>query len=178
MKLLAPVSKPDKVLCVGMNYKEHCDELKIPRRIQPIIFSKFASTIIGPFDNIVRPTCSEVSFIEMSRFPARLKHSINRCHTLNGINHRHSIGKWNLSLSSGKKPNKFNWKMHSIMFWGTWLDRIWRLGTWWRRISTAGNICWVGGIEAPRRGLFTILFWGGYFYTRDSFSSTIDPSFP
>jgi 2-keto-4-pentenoate hydratase/2-oxohepta-3-ene-1,7-dioic acid hydratase in catechol pathway len=39
-----------------MNYQEHCDELKIPHPVHPIVFNKFASTIIGPFDNITKPT--------------------------------------------------------------------------------------------------------------------------
>ncbi|XP_053125589.1 fumarylacetoacetate hydrolase domain-containing protein 2-like isoform X2 [Hemicordylus capensis] len=54
--LLAPVTNPDKVICVGMNYVDHCTEqnVKIPK--EPIIFSKFASSIVGPFDEIIHPT--------------------------------------------------------------------------------------------------------------------------
>ncbi|RZC33850.1 FAA hydrolase domain containing protein [Asbolus verrucosus] len=59
VRLMAPVTKPDKILCVGMNYKEHCNELNMPYPLEPIIFSKFASTIVGPGDNIIKPSCSE-----------------------------------------------------------------------------------------------------------------------
>ncbi|XP_068776662.1 oxaloacetate tautomerase FAHD2B, mitochondrial-like [Struthio camelus] len=53
--LLAPVTGPDKVICVGMNYKDHCleQDVKIPK--EPIIFSKFPSAIAGPFDDIAHP---------------------------------------------------------------------------------------------------------------------------
>lgn len=61
MRLLAPVGDPEKVICVGLNYRDHCLEqnVKIPK--EPIIFNKFPSTIIGPFDDIVHPEESSVS---------------------------------------------------------------------------------------------------------------------
>ncbi|XP_027766574.1 fumarylacetoacetate hydrolase domain-containing protein 2A-like, partial [Empidonax traillii] len=53
--LLAPVGDPEKLICVGLNYRDHCQEqgLKVPK--EPIIFSKFPSAITGPFDDIVLP---------------------------------------------------------------------------------------------------------------------------
>ncbi|XP_050190370.1 fumarylacetoacetate hydrolase domain-containing protein 2-like, partial [Myiozetetes cayanensis] len=54
-RLLAPVGDPEKLICVGLNYRDHCQEqgLKVPK--EPIIFSKFPSAIAGPFDDIVHP---------------------------------------------------------------------------------------------------------------------------
>ena len=55
VKVLAPVPRPPKLICVGLNYRDHALEtgLKIPDR--PTIFSKFPSTVIGPGDAIVLP---------------------------------------------------------------------------------------------------------------------------
>ncbi|NXY00647.1 FAHD2 protein, partial [Centropus bengalensis] len=55
VQLLAPIADPEKLICVGLNYRDHCLEqgAKIPK--EPIIFSKFPSAITGPFDDIVRP---------------------------------------------------------------------------------------------------------------------------
>ncbi|XP_064328905.1 fumarylacetoacetate hydrolase domain-containing protein 2-like isoform X1 [Phalacrocorax carbo] len=55
VRLLAPVGDPEKVICVGLNYRDHCLEqnAKVPK--EPIIFNKFPSAIIGPFDDIVHP---------------------------------------------------------------------------------------------------------------------------
>ncbi|XP_069733735.1 oxaloacetate tautomerase Fahd2a, mitochondrial-like [Phaenicophaeus curvirostris] len=55
VQLLAPIGDPEKVICVGLNYRDHCLEqgAKIPQ--DPIIFSKFPSAIAGPFDDIVHP---------------------------------------------------------------------------------------------------------------------------
>ncbi|KAF1564615.1 Fumarylacetoacetate hydrolase domain-containing protein 2, partial [Eudyptes schlegeli] len=61
VRLLAPVGDPEKVICVGLNYRDHCleQDVKVPK--EPIIFSKFPSAIIGPFDDIVHPQESSVS---------------------------------------------------------------------------------------------------------------------
>ncbi|XP_040126666.2 fumarylacetoacetate hydrolase domain-containing protein 2 isoform X2 [Ictidomys tridecemlineatus] len=56
---LAPVTRPDKVVCVGMNYVDHCKEQNVPVPKEPIIFSKFASSIVGPYDAVVLPPESQ-----------------------------------------------------------------------------------------------------------------------
>uniref|UniRef100_A0A1B6CY00 Fumarylacetoacetase-like C-terminal domain-containing protein n=2 Tax=Clastoptera arizonana TaxID=38151 RepID=A0A1B6CY00_9HEMI len=56
VELLAPVTKPDKIICVGLNYKAHCDDLNLPYPVEPCIFNKFPSTIIGPNSAIIHPT--------------------------------------------------------------------------------------------------------------------------
>lgn len=48
MNLVAPIHGMDKVLCVGLNYKDHCEEQNLKPPEVPIIFSKFSSTVIGP----------------------------------------------------------------------------------------------------------------------------------
>ncbi|VEN54027.1 unnamed protein product [Callosobruchus maculatus] len=53
--LLSPITKPDKVVCVGLNYSGHCAEQNIPHPKEPMFFSKFSSVIIGPNDNVVIP---------------------------------------------------------------------------------------------------------------------------
>ncbi|XP_041534992.1 fumarylacetoacetate hydrolase domain-containing protein 2A [Microtus oregoni] len=52
---LAPVTRPDKVVCVGMNYADHCKEQNVRVPKEPIIFSKFSSSIVGPYDEIILP---------------------------------------------------------------------------------------------------------------------------
>ncbi|KAM6331281.1 oxaloacetate tautomerase FAHD2A, mitochondrial-like isoform 1-T4 [Alca torda] len=55
VRLLAPVGDPQKVIAVGLNYRDHCWEQGVSVPKEPIIFSKFPSAIIGPFDDIVHP---------------------------------------------------------------------------------------------------------------------------
>ncbi|XP_023950103.2 fumarylacetoacetate hydrolase domain-containing protein 2 [Bicyclus anynana] len=52
IELAAPVHGIDKVLCVGLNYKDHCEEQKLTPPEVPMIFSKFSSTIVGPKDAV------------------------------------------------------------------------------------------------------------------------------
>lgn len=49
---LAPVQFPDKVLCVGMNYVDHCLEQNIPPPKEPVFFNKFASSLAGAYDSV------------------------------------------------------------------------------------------------------------------------------
>jgi 2-keto-4-pentenoate hydratase/2-oxohepta-3-ene-1,7-dioic acid hydratase in catechol pathway len=59
VKLLAPIPRPGKLICVGLNYRDHAIEsgMEIPK--VPTIFNKFASSVIGPGDDIVLPKNSE-----------------------------------------------------------------------------------------------------------------------
>ncbi|MGE7544410.1 fumarylacetoacetate hydrolase family protein [Sporosarcina newyorkensis] len=52
VKVEAPVTAPGKIICVGHNYREHILEMgrEIPK--YPVVFAKFANTIIGPEDDI------------------------------------------------------------------------------------------------------------------------------
>ena len=53
-KILAPIV-PEKIICLGKNYSEHAREMgqAIPK--EPVLFGKFASTVIGPGQEIVKP---------------------------------------------------------------------------------------------------------------------------
>ncbi|WP_067477720.1 fumarylacetoacetate hydrolase family protein [Nocardia amamiensis] len=52
VRLVAPVPDPAKVLCVGLNYKDHVAETGRALPDYPDVFAKFASTMIGPDDAI------------------------------------------------------------------------------------------------------------------------------
>ncbi|XP_071445139.1 oxaloacetate tautomerase fahd2, mitochondrial [Hetaerina americana] len=59
VSIKAPIIGPDKVVCVGMNYSDHCKEQNAPIPEEPVIFNKFPSSIIGPYDPIPFPTTSK-----------------------------------------------------------------------------------------------------------------------
>jgi 2-keto-4-pentenoate hydratase/2-oxohepta-3-ene-1,7-dioic acid hydratase in catechol pathway len=54
-----PVPDPDKIICIGQNYKDHCAEQGVPLPTRPIIFTKFVTSLTGPRDPIVLPRASE-----------------------------------------------------------------------------------------------------------------------
>lgn len=55
VKLLAPIASPPKIICLGLNYKDHAAEQNAPIPDEPIIFFKPRTAIIGPNENIVKP---------------------------------------------------------------------------------------------------------------------------
>jgi 2-keto-4-pentenoate hydratase/2-oxohepta-3-ene-1,7-dioic acid hydratase in catechol pathway len=59
VKLCAPIPKPPKILCMGLNYKDHAREAKRELPEFPVIFAKYWNTVIGPGDDIVLPKNSQ-----------------------------------------------------------------------------------------------------------------------
>jgi len=55
----APVPRPGKLVCIGLNYRDHAEEsgLAVPKT--PVIFSKFSSCVIAPGEPIIIPPASE-----------------------------------------------------------------------------------------------------------------------
>jgi 2-keto-4-pentenoate hydratase/2-oxohepta-3-ene-1,7-dioic acid hydratase in catechol pathway len=55
VSLLAPVPTPGKIVCVGLNYRDHAEEQdeEIPER--PLLFAKAPTTVTNPGDPIVHP---------------------------------------------------------------------------------------------------------------------------
>ena len=51
----APLARPSKIVCVGLNYAKHAAEsgMEVPQ--EPVLFFKATSAIVGPFDNIIIP---------------------------------------------------------------------------------------------------------------------------
>ena len=59
VNLLAPIPRPRKLICVGLNYRDHAAETGSQIPDVPTIFNKFATAVIGPGDDIVLPKVSK-----------------------------------------------------------------------------------------------------------------------
>ncbi len=57
--LRAPIPRPPKVICVGLNYRDHAAEARLEIPNVPTIFAKFSTAVIGPGDPIVLPKASQ-----------------------------------------------------------------------------------------------------------------------
>ena len=57
--LLAPIPNPGKIICVGLNYRDHAIESKMEIPSVPTVFAKFPSAIIGPDASIVIPRLTQ-----------------------------------------------------------------------------------------------------------------------
>jgi len=59
VQLLAPVPDPHKIVCLGLNYRDHAAESGAPIPKEPILFSKYATALIGSGQAIVLPPVSQ-----------------------------------------------------------------------------------------------------------------------
>ena len=59
VKYHAPIADPRKIICVGLNYKDHAAESGSPIPKEPILFSKYPTALIGHGETIVLPRVSQ-----------------------------------------------------------------------------------------------------------------------
>lgn len=55
----APIARPGKVICIGLNYSDHAAESGMETPKEPIVFQKGSNTVVGPYDPILIPRKSE-----------------------------------------------------------------------------------------------------------------------
>jgi len=58
VRLLAPVPRPGKLICIGLNYRDHAAESNMPIPESPVVFSKFTTAVVGPNEPVVLPAAS------------------------------------------------------------------------------------------------------------------------
>lgn len=51
--LVSPVTNPEKIICIGLNYSGHCKEQNKEVPTEPMFFSKFNNTLTGPTGNVI-----------------------------------------------------------------------------------------------------------------------------
>jgi 2-keto-4-pentenoate hydratase/2-oxohepta-3-ene-1,7-dioic acid hydratase in catechol pathway len=56
---MLPIERPQKIVCVGLNYSDHAEEQGVALPERPILFAKWPNTLIGPGEPIVCPAISE-----------------------------------------------------------------------------------------------------------------------
>jgi 2,4-didehydro-3-deoxy-L-rhamnonate hydrolase len=55
----APIARPAKVICIGLNYSDHAAESGMPIPPEPIVFMKASNTVVGPYDDVLIPRSGE-----------------------------------------------------------------------------------------------------------------------
>jgi 2-keto-4-pentenoate hydratase/2-oxohepta-3-ene-1,7-dioic acid hydratase in catechol pathway len=58
LRIGAPVAHVGKVVCIGLNYRDHAAESGAQVPSEPVVFMKAADTIVGPFDEVLIPRTS------------------------------------------------------------------------------------------------------------------------
>jgi 2-keto-4-pentenoate hydratase/2-oxohepta-3-ene-1,7-dioic acid hydratase in catechol pathway len=58
LRVGAPVARPGKVVCIGLNYRDHAEETRAAVPARPVVFMKAPYTVIGPNDEVLIPRAS------------------------------------------------------------------------------------------------------------------------
>lgn len=59
LRLTAPVTTPEKIICIGLNYRDHAAETGKPVPTEPIMFAKFANSLVGDGATVAVPAIVE-----------------------------------------------------------------------------------------------------------------------
>ncbi|WP_243074260.1 fumarylacetoacetate hydrolase family protein [Microbacterium sp. SS28] len=59
LRVGAPIAAPGKIVCIGLNYRDHAEETGAAIPAEPVVFMKDPSTIVGPFDEVLIPRASQ-----------------------------------------------------------------------------------------------------------------------
>jgi 2-keto-4-pentenoate hydratase/2-oxohepta-3-ene-1,7-dioic acid hydratase in catechol pathway len=112
-----PIERPGKIVCVGLNYRDHAEEQGVDLPAEPLLFAKWPNTLIGPGDAIVIPPLVTQCDYEAELgvvIGARVK-GVSREHALEAVrgylcandvtarNLQFSDGQW----TRGKSPDTF-----------------------------------------------------------------------
>jgi 2-keto-4-pentenoate hydratase/2-oxohepta-3-ene-1,7-dioic acid hydratase in catechol pathway len=53
---MLPIDLPQKIVCVGLNYRDHAEEQGAELPAEPLLFAKWPNALIGPGEPIVIPS--------------------------------------------------------------------------------------------------------------------------
>jgi len=59
IRLGSPVCRPSKIVCIGLNFRDHARESKMNIPKEPVIFFKSTTSLVGPNDDLVLPRNSQ-----------------------------------------------------------------------------------------------------------------------
>lgn len=59
VRLGPPICRPSKIVCIGLNYKDHAAESGMEVPTEPVVFFKATSSLVGPNDDLILPRGSE-----------------------------------------------------------------------------------------------------------------------
>lgn len=116
----APVSRPGKVVCIGLNYREHARESGVEPPPEPVVFLKAPNAVVGPYDAVRLPRDStktdyEIELGVVIGRPARYLVSVGDAGaSIAGYTISHDVSERELQLerggqwTKGKSSDTFN----------------------------------------------------------------------
>ncbi|MCZ7663186.1 MAG: fumarylacetoacetate hydrolase family protein [Thermoleophilia bacterium] len=174
LRLRAPVSRPGKVVCIGLNYRDHAAESGQVVPEVPVLFPKFANSVIGPGEAIVIP-----SGVEMVDYEAELGVVIGRrCARVGREDALSYVGGY---LCANDVSARSMQRRISQWLWGKAIDTFLPTGPW---LVTADEIpdpqalsirCWVSGELMQESSTAQMVFTVADLVSHISRTMTLEP---
>lgn len=108
----APIARPGKIVCIGLNYRDHAEETGASIPSEPVVFMKDPRTMIGPFDDVLIPRGSaktdwEVELAVVIGATARyLAHPSDAAQVIAGYAISHDVSEREFQLERGGQWDK------------------------------------------------------------------------
>ncbi len=64
LRAAAAIPRPGKIVCIGLNYRDHVEEQHLEPPTRPLLFSKFANTVVADGEPVIHPTGSHALDLE------------------------------------------------------------------------------------------------------------------
>jgi 2-keto-4-pentenoate hydratase/2-oxohepta-3-ene-1,7-dioic acid hydratase in catechol pathway len=114
---MLPIERPGKIVCVGLNYRDHAEEQGVALPEAPVLFAKWPNTLVGPGDPIViPPTVTKCDYeAELGVVIGTKARNVSEEHALESVagyicvndvsarDHQFADGQW----TRGKSPDTF-----------------------------------------------------------------------
>lgn len=84
----APLARPGKIVCIGLNYRKHAEETGAAIPSEPVVFMKSPDCVVGPFDRVEIPPGSEHTDYEVELgivIGSRLRYASSEAEALSAI---------------------------------------------------------------------------------------------
>jgi 2-keto-4-pentenoate hydratase/2-oxohepta-3-ene-1,7-dioic acid hydratase in catechol pathway len=86
-RIAAAVTRPSKIVCVGMNYRDHAAEQGLKPPAEPLLFMKSTTALSGPYDDLPLPRASQKTDweVELALVIGRRARYVEREHALEHV---------------------------------------------------------------------------------------------
>jgi 2-keto-4-pentenoate hydratase/2-oxohepta-3-ene-1,7-dioic acid hydratase in catechol pathway len=172
----APVARPRKIICIGLNFHDHAREsgMEVPK--EPILFMKATNTVAGPYDDLMIPRRSvktdwEIELGVIVGKEARYLNSIDEAEQcIAGFCISHDVSEREFQLERGGQWSK-----------GKSCDTFNPLGPWLSTVAEIPDVTklsmklWVNGELRQNGSTATMIFGPAYLIHYISQFMTLEP---
>ena len=130
----APVARPTKVICIGLNYRKHAEETGAAIPGEPVVFMKAPDCVVGPFDDIEIPPGSTKTDYEVELaivIGKRLRYAKNHQEAMDAV----------LGYTISQDVSEREWQTERGLTWdkGKGFDTFGPVGPWLVTADEIGN---------------------------------------